>query len=49
MIHIVVQMVRVVGLTDGPGFSLGYGLGGRGFLDYGLLDKFIAKMLCCEL
>ena len=24
-------MVRVVGLTDGPGFSVGYGLGGGGF------------------
>ena len=42
-------MVRLVGLMDGPGFSVGYGLRGRGFLDWGLLDKFVAKMLCCEL
>ena len=31
MIHTVIQMVRVVGLPDGPGFSVGYGLGGGGF------------------
>ena len=36
-------MVRVVGLMDGPGFFVW--VGGWGFLDYGLLDKFVAKML----
>ena len=48
MIHTVVQKVRVVGLTDGPGFFV---LGVWGFLYLGLLDKFVAKMLarCCEL